>query len=76
MLFRQKIENRNRRCSLGFLMSWNGFTGTVTKEMLRGSREETLVVPVLGSKHTKPFRINPASGALTPAWLITSSQAW
>jgi hypothetical protein len=36
VIFRQKLENRNRRCTLGFLISWNGFAGTVTKEMLRG----------------------------------------
>ena len=33
--------NRNRRSSSDFLVSWNGFASTVTKEMLRGSREET-----------------------------------
>ena len=49
VLFRPKIENRNGRCSLGFLISWNGFAGTVTKEMLRGSREETLIVPITGA---------------------------
>jgi hypothetical protein len=48
VIFREKIENRKRRCSLGFLISWNGFATTVTKEMLRGSREETLIVPVTG----------------------------
>lgn len=37
VIFREKLENRNRRSSLGFLISWNGFTSTVTKEMLRGS---------------------------------------
>ena len=31
VIFREKIENRNRRCSLGFLISWNGFATTVTK---------------------------------------------
>lgn len=48
VVFREKLENRNRRCSLGFLISWNGFATTVTKEMLRGSREETLIVPITG----------------------------
>jgi len=31
------------------LISWNGFTSTVTKEMLRGSRERILVVPLDGT---------------------------
>lgn len=48
VIFREKLENRNRRCTLGFLISWNGFATTVTKEMLRGSREDILIVPVTG----------------------------
>jgi Restriction endonuclease len=48
VLFQQKIENRNQRCSLGVLISWNGFAETVSKELLRGSREGTLVVPLTG----------------------------
>lgn len=48
VIFKEKIENRSKRCSLGFLISWNGFKATVTKEMLRGSREETLIVPITG----------------------------
>lgn len=48
VIFREKLENRKRRCSLGILISWNGFTTTVTKEMLRTSREEALIVPVTG----------------------------
>jgi hypothetical protein len=38
----------SQRCTLGFLISWNGFASTVTKEMLRGSREQILVVPLMG----------------------------
>lgn len=48
VIFREKLENRNRRCTLGFLIAWNGFATTVTKEMLRGSREDILIVPVTG----------------------------
>jgi hypothetical protein len=48
VIFHEKLENRSERCSLGFLVSWNGFTSTVTKEMLRGSRERILVVPLTG----------------------------
>ena len=48
VIFKEKIENRSRRCSLGFLISWNGFKTTITKEMLRGSREDSLIVPITG----------------------------
>lgn len=55
MIFREKIENRNRRCSLGFLISWNGFAKTVTKELLRGTREGILIVLLEGSKFALRF---------------------
>jgi hypothetical protein len=48
VLFKEKIENRSLRCSLGFFISWNGFKSTITMEMLRGSRERTLIVPITG----------------------------
>jgi hypothetical protein len=48
VLFRQKIVNRGNRCKLGFLISWNGFATTISKEMLRGSREEPQVVLLTG----------------------------
>ena len=48
VIFKEKIENRRNRCTLGFLISWNGFTDTFTKEMLRGSREQVLVIPIDG----------------------------
>lgn len=48
VLFRQKIENRGNRCKLGFLISWNGFAGTISKEMLRGSRDDPQVVLLEG----------------------------
>ncbi len=48
VIFKEKIENRKSRCTLGFLISWNGFTDTFTKEMLRGSREQVLVIPING----------------------------
>ncbi len=47
-LLREKMQNRKDRCSLGFLVSWNGFNETITKEMLRGSREKLLIVPLTG----------------------------
>ena len=48
VLFKEKLNNRRQRCSCGFLISWNGFAGTITKELLRGSREEVFIIPVSG----------------------------
>lgn len=50
VLFEKKIRNRRARSSLGFLVSWNGFTDTFTKEMLRGSHERLLIVPLNGNQ--------------------------
>lgn len=68
VIFRQKMENRSRRCSLGFLISWNGFAETVTKEMLRGSRESELVVPVTGNDLRTAVRDKNFARVLTRCW--------
>jgi hypothetical protein len=68
VLFREKLENRKRRCSLGFLVSWNGFAGTFAKELLRGSREETLVVPIEGTDLRAGVRDNNFHHVLLSAW--------
>jgi hypothetical protein len=66
--FRGKMENRKRRCSLGFLISWNGFADTVTKEMLRGSHERLLVVPIDGKQIRESVNQGSFQDALMSAW--------
>jgi len=68
VIFRQKIENRKKRCTLGFLVSWNGFATTITKEILRGSREETLVVPVTGRDIRAAVRDGNIFDVLVRCW--------
>ena len=68
VLFKAKIENRSNRCSLGFLISWNGFKDTLTKEMLRGSREHTLVVPITGKDVRAAVRENNFADVLASCW--------
>jgi len=46
VLFKEKIENRAGRCRLGFLVCVEEFAETVTKEMLRSSKTDLLVVPI------------------------------
>jgi hypothetical protein len=46
--FRDKLRGRTGRVSCGFLISWNGFTDTIEKQMLRGSEGTVLVVPITG----------------------------
>ena len=68
MIFKEKVENRSERCSLGFLVSWNGFAETVTKEMLRGSREKTLIVPLDGAAIRSAVRNKNFAEVLSEAW--------
>ncbi len=68
VIFREKIENRNRRCSLGFLISWNGFANTVTKELLRGSREGTLIILLEGKAIRTAVRNGSFIDVLLAAW--------
>ena len=68
VLFLQKIENRSQRCSLGFLISWNGFAVTVTKELLRGSRERSLIVPLEGKDIREAVRNNSFADILKTCW--------
>ena len=68
VLLKEKLENRSRRSSLGFLISWNGFARTVTKEMLRGSRESVLIVPVTGKDIRAAVRSGDISRVLLDCW--------
>lgn len=48
VLFKNKVLNRGGRCTIGFLISWNGFARTVVQEMLRES-QQLRIVPVEGA---------------------------
>jgi hypothetical protein len=68
VVFHAKLENRSQRCTMGFLMSWNGFSGTVTKEMLRGSREQIIVVPITGEDIRSAVRSGDFAITLMQCW--------
>ena len=68
VIFKEKIENRSNRCSLGFLISWNGFAETVNREMLRGSREETLVIPIDGESIKRAIESGDLLKVLSESW--------
>ncbi len=48
VFFKEKIINRKGRAKIGFFISWNGFAKTFTKEDLRSSQGDILIVPVTG----------------------------
>lgn len=68
VLFRSKLENRSGRATVGFLVSWNGFAETITKEMLRGSREEILVVPMTGEDIRRAIRTDGFKTVMLSCW--------
>lgn len=44
VIFRDKVENRRGRCKLGFFISSAGYTKTVDQTLLRGSKNDTVIV--------------------------------
>jgi hypothetical protein len=44
-----KVQNRHNRCSLAFFVSWSGFAETVSLEALRLSRQDYVIVCLIGS---------------------------
>lgn len=68
VVFRSKLENRSQRTTLGFLISWNGFAETVSKEMLRGSREDLLIVPLAGDDLRRAVREGDFTNVMLRAW--------
>lgn len=68
VLFKEKIENRSGRSTLGFLVSWNGFAETFTRESLRGSRAKILVVPLSGQQIKQAVAENNFEKCLYNAW--------
>ncbi|UCC31300.1 MAG: hypothetical protein JSU86_03305 [Phycisphaerales bacterium] len=68
VVFKEQLRNRKLRCTCGFLIAWNGFAGTVSREMLRGSAEELLVIPVAGPEIACAVRARDIPGLLRRAW--------
>ncbi len=68
VILKEKMENRKGRCSIGFLVSWNGFKETITKEMLRGSRERVLIVPLDGRQIREAVREDKFMNCIIKAW--------
>jgi hypothetical protein len=68
VLFKEKIKNRKSRCSVGVLVSWNGFAGTVTKEMLRVSQESLMIIPVDGNQISDAVESGGFSAILCEGW--------
>ncbi len=70
-ILEMKAENRRKRCSLCFLISWNGFAGTIEKELLRSSRTDLVVVPLTGKDIRKAVVDNNFNHMIENAWQKT-----
>ncbi|GEM_PF-2909040 len=67
-LLEKKAENRRERCSLSFLISWNGFAGTIDKELLRSSRQRLVIVPLTGDDLRRAVGDNIFFEVIQSAW--------
>jgi hypothetical protein len=67
-VFQSKLANRYGRCTLGFLISWNGFTSTITREMLRGNYENILIVPMTGADIRTAVRDGNFATVMLDCW--------
>ncbi len=68
VVFQEKLRNRRSRCSCGLLVSWNGFAETVTKELLRGSTGDILIVPIEGRDLRAAVREQEFASVLRGLW--------
>jgi len=44
VVFRSKINNRNSRAKIGILVSWNGFSSTVSLEDMRNCKDDIVII--------------------------------
>ena len=72
VVFKEKIANRKGRAKIGFFVSWNGFTETFTKEDLRSSQGDILIVPVTGKNIIEALS-NSIEKYLEKWWLNATS---
>ena len=68
VLFKAKIENRRDRCKLGILVSWNGFAETVTKELLRSSGRDVLIIMLTGEDIRRFLTAESFESILETGW--------
>jgi len=70
-LLEKKAENRRERCSLSFLVSWNGFACTIDKELLRSSRQRLVIVPLTRDDLIRAVVDNDFARVIESAWRET-----
>lgn len=72
VVFKEKIANRKGRAKIGFFISWNGFAETFTKEDLRSSHGDILIIPV-GGKEIKEALSGSIEQNLEKWWISATS---
>ena len=69
VIFKEKIKNRRNRSKLGFFISWNGFMETFSKEDVRTSQGDILLVPVTGEEIIEASKSNSIHADIEKWWL-------
>lgn len=72
VVFKEKIANRKGRAKIGLFVSWNGFAETFTKEDLRSSQGDILIIPVTGKNIIEALS-NSIEEHLEKWWLNATS---
>jgi hypothetical protein len=68
VLFQTKMQNRRGRGSVGLFVGWGGFADTVGKELLRGSREDWLMLLLNGEDVKRAATGGTFTALLEQAW--------
>ncbi len=68
VLFKEKIENRRGRCSVGILVSWGGFTAKADRELLRSSTSAWVLIQLDGESIERAVRSGTFNDLLENAW--------
>lgn len=69
VVFKQKIVNRRGRAKIGFFISWNGFAETFTREDLRTSQNDILIIPVIDKEIIQAFNHGDVQRSIEEWWL-------
>lgn len=69
VLFKEKLKNRFGRAKVGFFISWNGFTDTFNKELLRSSKDDIIIIPLTGKEIKEGMQSTKFDSILENWWL-------
>lgn len=69
VVFKEKLLNRRNRAKIGFFVSWNGFTSKYSKEELRSSQSDILIIPITKDNIYEILLENNVSKLIEKWWI-------